>query len=143
MTQAHSFLCCTVGHPCPSISNVTVCIHQAPTPHPSHSLLLPPLATTSLSSVALICLLCRLVHLCHILDSTTNKWYCMVFVFISLTSLCLRIFSSIHVAANGILLSFLWLSSIPLCVYHILLIHSSVSGHRFHVLAYTGNSLYR
>ena len=34
-----------------------------------------------------------------------------------LTSLSTRVSSSIHVAANGIILFFLWLSSIPLCTY--------------------------
>ena len=35
------------------------------------------------------------------------------------------------------LCSFLWLSSIPLCIYHVILIQSSVDGHWdcFHVLA--------
>uniref|UniRef100_A0A8D1V474 Uncharacterized protein n=1 Tax=Sus scrofa TaxID=9823 RepID=A0A8D1V474_PIG len=50
----------------------------------------------------------------------------------------MRVSTSIHVAANGIILFFLWLSSIPLCIYyHIFLIQSSVSGHLrcFHVLA--------
>ena len=49
----------------------------------------------------------------------------------------------IHVAANGIICSFLWLSHIPLCkhththMYHIFFILSSVDGHWgcFHVLA--------
>ena len=47
---------------------------------------------------------------------------------------------TIHVAANGII-SFLWPSNIPLYVYHIFFIHSSVDGHLgcFHVLA-IGNS---
>ena len=46
---------------------------------------------------------------------------------------------SIHVAANGIISFFLWLSNIPLYIYiyHIFFIHSSVNGHLgcFHVLA--------
>ena len=44
---------------------------------------------------------------------------------------------SIHVAVNGIILSFLWLSNIPLYIdmYHTFFIHSSVDGHLvfFHV----------
>ena len=32
-------------------------------------------------------------------------------------SLSMRFSSSIHVAANGIMSFFLWLSSIPLCIY--------------------------
>ena len=59
----------------------------------------------------------------------------------------MRVSSSIHVAANGIILFLLWLSSIPLCVcvclcvythtHHIFLIQSSVHGHLgcFHVFA--------
>ena len=60
---------------------------------------------------------------------------------ICLTSLSMKFSRSIHVAANGIICSFLWLSSIQLCVYiyiyHIFFIHSSVDGHLgcFHVLA--------
>ena len=56
---------------------------------------------------------------------------------------------SSHVAANGIIPFFLWLSSIPLCVcvcvcacthacaHHVFFIHSSVNGHLgcFHFLA--------
>ena len=45
---------------------------------------------------------------------------------------------SIHVAANGIILFFLWLSNIPLYTLSIVFsIHSSVNGHLggFHVLA--------
>ena len=41
----------------------------------------------------------------------------------------MRLSSSIHVAANGIILSFLWLSSIPLCNVPHLLNPSSVDGH--------------
>ena len=50
----------------------------------------------------------------------------------------MRISKSIHVAANGIILFFLWLSNIPLCTLSIVFsIHSSVNGHLggFHVLA--------
>uniref|UniRef100_A0A8D0P9D4 Uncharacterized protein n=1 Tax=Sus scrofa TaxID=9823 RepID=A0A8D0P9D4_PIG len=48
----------------------------------------------------------------------------------------MRVFSSIHVAANGIILFFLWLSIFH-CVYHIFLTQSNVSGHLgcFHVSA--------
>ena len=44
---------------------------------------------------------------------------------------------SIQVAANGIILFLLWLSSFPLYMHHIFFIHSSVNGHSgcFHVLA--------
>ena len=46
--------------------------------------------------------------------------------------------SYIHVAANGIILCFLWLSSIPLCMYtYMFFIYLSVNGYLgcFHVLA--------
>ena len=51
--------------------------------------------------------------------------------------LSMRISSCILVAANGIILFFFRLSSIPLYIYHISLIPSSVDGHlgRFRVLA--------
>ena len=56
-----------------------------------------------------------------------------------LTPLSMRVSGSIHVAVNGIILSFLWLSSIPLCIYihHFFLIQSPVNGHLgcLHVLA--------
>ena len=60
----------------------------------------------------------------------------MVFAVIFLTSLNMILSSCIHVAANGIILFFLWLGSIPLCMYHIL-IHSSLEEHFncFYVLA--------
>ena len=41
----------------------------------------------------------------------------------------MRVFSSIHVAGNGIFCSFLWLSSIPWCICNTFFIHSSVDGH--------------
>ena len=50
-------------------------------------------------------LFCGKVPLCHILDSR-YKWYHMVFVFFWLNSLRMRVSSSIHVAANGIILFF-------------------------------------
>ena len=52
-----------------------------------------------------------------------------------LISLSITPFKSIHVAADGKISFFLWLSSIPLCVcehmcmYHNFFIHSSVGGH--------------
>ena len=48
---------------------------------------------------------------------------------------------------NGIISSFLWLSSIPLCIHiythHISLIHSSIDGHLgcFHVLAFVNSAV--
>ena len=55
----------------------------------------------------------------------------MVSVFLWLTLFSIIISQSIYVVANGISLyhSFLWLSNIPLFVYRIFFIHSSVQGH--------------
>ena len=39
---AYSSLCCTAGPHCLAILNVIVCIYEPQTPHPSHSLSLPP-----------------------------------------------------------------------------------------------------
>ena len=60
----------------------------------------------------------------------------MIFVFLWLTSLSMVISRSIHVAANGIISFFLWLSIFH-CVYVPIFIPSSVDGHLgcFHVLA--------
>ena len=62
----------------------------------------------------------------------------MVFVFLFLTLLSMRVFISIRVALNGILLFFIeaeYYSTVS--IYHIFLIHSYVDGHLgcFHVLA--------
>ena len=61
----------------------------------------------------------------------------MVFVFFWLTSLSMRIFSSIHVAAYGISLFFFMAEKYSIVyLHHLVFIHSSVSGHLgyFHVL---------
>ena len=52
----HCSLCYIGGPRCPFIPSLTVCLHQSQTSCPSHSHPLPPLATTSLLSLALICL---------------------------------------------------------------------------------------
>ena len=61
----------------------------------------------------------------------------MIFIFLYLTSLSITISGFIHVAANGIILSFLWLNRIPLCMYHTFCMHCSACGSRgcSHVLA--------
>ena len=60
-------------------------------------------------------------------------------IFLSLTPLSMIMPKSIHVAANGIIPFFLWLSNIPLYIYiyHFFFIHPSVDGHLscFYVLA--------
>ena len=58
-------------------------------------------------------LFCKCVHLYHILDST-HTWSQMIFVLVCLTSLGMLISGSIHVAADGSILLFLWLSNTPL-----------------------------
>ena len=62
----------------------------------------------------------------------------MIFVFVCITSLCMIISRSIHVAANGII-SFFFMAEYYSTVnmYHIFFNHSSVDGHlgSFHVLA--------
>ena len=75
---------------------------------------LPPLATTSLFTIfsSVQRFICALYWIPDISDIV---WYLSYSFW--LTSLRMRISSSIHVAANGIILFFLWLSSIPLCVY--------------------------
>ena len=62
----------------------------------------------------------------------------MVFVFLFLTLLSMRVSSSIHVAANGIILFFFMLSSIPLCIYtphHLNPIICDGHSGCFHILA--------
>ena len=57
------------------------------------------------------------------------KWYYMVFVFLWLTSLSMRISKFIHVAANGIISIFMAKYYSILYTYHFVFIHSSVNGH--------------
>ena len=97
----HSSLCCTAGFHCLSTPNAIIFIYQPVTPSPSHYLPAPP--WQSLFSMSLF-LFCRWVHLCHILDSR-YKWY-MVFVFLWMSSLSIKISSSIHVAAMALFCSF-------------------------------------
>ena len=60
----------------------------------------------------------------------------MVFVFLFLTSLSMRLSSCIHVVANGIITFFFMAENYTEYIYHIF-IQSSVNGHLgyFHVLA--------
>ena len=63
----------------------------------------------------------------HILDSTYKR-YCIVFVFLFLAYVSVILASCIHVAADGIHSSFLWLSNILQYTWTIasLSIHMSV-----------------
>ena len=101
----------------------------------SHSISFP-LATTSLFSRFVSLSLFRWqVRLCRILDISGIIWYLSFW-------LSMIISSCIHVAANDVASSFLWLSSVPLDILnHIFSINSSVDGHLdcLHVLA-IGNS---
>ena len=58
------------------------------------------------------------IHLYYFLDSV-YKWYQEVFVFVLLILLSTTFSRSIHVASDGRISFFLWLSSIPLhvCIY--------------------------
>ena len=49
---------------------------------------------------------------------STCKWEHTVFVFVCLISLIIMPSRSIHVVANGMISSLLWLSSIPLCSHY-------------------------
>ena len=106
----YSSLCCAVGPCCISIACTCLIIpnsHCAPLPPPAH------LATTILVFMSLILFpLHRWVHLSHILDSAC-KWYYMILVFLFLTSLRTIISSYSHVATNGVISFFLWLSNFP------------------------------
>ena len=75
-------------------------------------------------SVSLL-LLCRQVHLCPVLDFT-YKWYHPVLPFSNFLSMIIS--GCIHVAANDIMLLFLWLSSTLLytCTISSLSVHLSV-----------------
>ena len=95
----------------------------------------PPPQVSSLFLWVCFCFMDKFV--CHILVSI-YRWYHMIFVFHSLTSLNMITSRSIHAAANGIL-CFFFMAEIYSIVYmhHIFFIYSSVHGHLeyFHVLA--------
>ena len=57
------------------------------------------------------------IHLFYFVEAT-YKWYHIIYSFsIYLIPLNMVISGSIHIAANGIILFFLWPSNIPLCIY--------------------------
>ena len=105
----------------------------------SQSIPLPPpspLATASLFFMS-VCFcfidrfICAIFQIPHI-----NDIYYMVFVFLTISSLDVRISSCIRVAANSIILFFYGLVVFHQICYHIFLIRFSVNGHLgcFHVL---------
>ena len=103
----------------------------------SPSIPLPPLGNHKSILQVHDFLFCGKVHLCRMLDSR-YKWYHLVFVLLCLTSLRMRVSSSIHITANGIILSFFMAESYSIVsIYHIFLIQLSVNGHLgcLHVLA--------
>ena len=73
-----------------------------------------------------LCLLCKYAHWCHSLDST-HKWHHMILAFdlLRLGWLSPGPFMSLQMA---LVHPFLWLSSIPLCVHLVFLVHSPVDG---------------
>ena len=91
----YSSLCCTVGPCCQSILNGIVCIYEPWLPvHPTPS----PLFPGNHKSV-----LCVNPFLSFVPCFSFHVWV-IVFVFLCFTSLCMRVSSSIPVAANGIIL---------------------------------------
>ena len=93
------------------IHSMYIRLHMLISNSQSITLLPPtPLVSTSLFSMFVILILFHNdFHLCHILDFT-YKWYHMIHEFLFLTR-------SIHVAVNGTILFFLWLSGIPFYTY--------------------------
>ena len=87
-----------------------------PDSHPFHSLPPPPWQPQVCSPSPWDSFL-HILDSFHILDARC-KWYRMVIClpFSDLLHL-VWVSSSIHVAANGIIVFFLWLSNIPLCIY--------------------------
>ena len=141
VTQSHSFLCCTAGPHCPSIANITVCIPKPQNTHPSHSLLSHSHPGSHKSALLFsdLFLFFRWDHLCYILDSTNkcNVWY-LSFPF-WLTSLSMRISSFIHVAVNGISLSFYgW--GVFHCIYVPYLLNSFICQWTFRLFPFLGYS---
>ena len=93
-----------------------ICICWTQTPNPSFHNLPCLLATTSLFSMSVSVSISYMSSLCNILDFTFKLRH-MILVFIWVTSLSVTVFRLIHVAASGVISSFLWLSSIPFCIY--------------------------
>ena len=94
----------------------------------------PPLVITSVFSisVSMLFFLVIFISLLYFLYSS-YKWYHTVFVW--LISLNIMPSKSIHVAANG-KISFLWLSSIPLCIckHTYIYIHTHNTSLSIHLL---------
>ena len=112
-------------------------LHYSPTPSPlANQFAITNLFSTSVS----LFLFCRSIHLCHISDFV-YKCYRVLSVSFGLTSLCLIISMSIHVAANGIISFFYMVEKysilcVCLCVPHLL--HPFIhwwTFKNFHVLA--------
>ena len=104
---------------------------------PSSSRLLLPLVTVNLFSISWLYFCFANKFVCIIFQDSTHKWYCMIFVFLFLTSLCMTICRSIHIIANGINSSFLWLSNVPLYI-HATFLYPFISPWAFRLLPCPG-----
>ena len=77
---------------------------------------------------------------------STCEWNRMIVAFLWLTLFNIIPSRLIHVVANGKILSFLWLSNIPLCIQPVcvsrILFHSPIKGHLscFHILTVVNNA---
>ena len=90
-----------------------------------------PLATINLFSTSVtLFLLLKIGSFVPLFLDSTHKQYRVILVSVWLISLSMIISRSIYIAANG-MISFPWLSNIPLCIYvcvnHTFFIHSSIS----------------
>ena len=100
--------------PLASHSIYSMCICQFQTPRPPLPTLPIPLVTTSFSKPVSSFPFCKQVHL-HPPSDSTCKWHHVMSFFQCLTS-SMTTSRSTHVAANGIISLFLWLSNILLYI---------------------------
>ena len=68
--------------------------------------------------------------ICTVSLESTYKQYNVIFVFLWLTSLSMKITRFFHITANGFILFFYMAKLYSIvCIYHTFFIHSSVDGH--------------
>ena len=131
----YSSLCYRVGPCCLSIlyikssASAKLKLPVFPPPTPTATICIFPM------SVSLF-LFCRYAYLCCILDFAC-KWYNMEFVCLFLMSFSMTNSKSIHVAANGIISLFLWLSNIH-CVYITYFLYHFICGWTFKLFPHLG-----